>query len=67
VREALASDVKGPKVRHLIETALMSAQLRENLSGQLAENLVEGHQVLGRWAVALTSSETYAEIFDQHV
>jgi len=67
VREALASDVKGPKVRHLIETALMSAQLRENLSGQLAKNLVEGHQVLGRWAVALTSSETYAEIFDQHV
>jgi len=67
VREALASDVKGPKVRQQIETALMSAQLRENLSGQLAESLVEGHQVLGRWAVALTSSETYAEIFDQHV
>src|ERR1700738_255085 len=67
VSEALASDVKGPKVRQQIETALMSAQLRENLSGQLAESLVEGHEVLGRWAVALTSSETYAEIFDQHV
>jgi hypothetical protein len=67
VRAALASDAKGPKVRQQIETALLNAQLRENLAGHLAERLADGHRILGRWAVALTASETYAEIFDQHV
>jgi hypothetical protein len=67
VRAALTSDATGPKVRQKVEAALMSAQLRENLAGHLAERLADGHQILGRWAVALTASETYAEIFDQHV
>ena len=65
VRAALVSDATGPKVRCEIEAALMNAQLRENLAGRLAERLADGHQILGRWAVALTASETYAEIFDQ--
>jgi hypothetical protein len=67
VRAALASDAKGPKVRREIEAALMNTQLREQLAGKLTERLAEGHQILGRWAVALTASATYAEIFDQHV
>ena len=67
VRAALASDATGPKVRREIEAALMNAQLREKLAGQLDERLADGHQILGRWAVALTASETYAEIFDHHV
>jgi len=67
VRAALASDATGPKVRREIEAALMNTQLREKLAGRLAERLTDGHQILGRWAVALTASETYAEIFDQHV
>jgi hypothetical protein len=67
VRAALASDATGPKVRREVEAALTNAQLREKLGGQLAERLADGHQILGRWAVALTASQTYAEIFDQHV
>jgi hypothetical protein len=67
VRAALASDATGPKVRRQVEAGLMNAELREKLAGQLGERLVEGHQILGRWAVALTASETYAETFDQHV
>jgi hypothetical protein len=67
VRAALGSDATGPKVRRQIEVALMKSQLREKLAGQLTERLADGHQILGRWAVALTASETYAEIFDQHV
>ena len=67
VRAALASDAKGPKVRRQVEAALMNTQLREKLAARLAERLADGHQILGRWAVALTASETYAEIFDQHV
>ena len=67
VRGALVSDATGPKVRREIEAALVNTQLREKLAGRLAERLADGHQILGRWAVALTASETYAEIFDQHV
>jgi hypothetical protein len=67
VRAALASDTTGPVVRREIESDLTNAQIREQLAGKLAERLADGHQILGRWAVALTASETYAEIFDQHV
>jgi hypothetical protein len=67
VRGALVSDATGPKVRRQIEAALVNTQLREKLAGRLAERLADGHQILGRWAVALTASETYAEIFDRHV
>src|SRR5260370_24951846 len=45
----------------------MNTRLPETLAGSLAERLAGGHQILGRWAVALTASETYAEIFDHHV
>jgi len=67
VRAALVSDATGPKVRREIEAGLLNAQLREKLAGRLADRVADGHQILGRWAVALTASETYAEIFDQHV
>jgi hypothetical protein len=67
VRAAIASDATGPKVRREIEADLMDTQLRGKLAVKLAERLADGHQILGRWAVALTASETYAEIFDQHV
>ena len=67
VRGALASGASGSKIRRQVEVALTDAQLREKLAGKLAERLDDGHQILGRWAVALTASETYAEIFDQHV
>jgi hypothetical protein len=63
----LASDATGPKVRRQIESALIESPLRKKLDRQLTERLADGHQILGRWAVALTASETYAEIFDQHV
>jgi hypothetical protein len=67
VRAALVSDATGPKVRRQVEAGLTNAQLREKLAGQLDARLADGHQILGRWAVALTASDTYAEIFDQHV
>jgi hypothetical protein len=67
VRTALASDTTGPKVRRQVEAALLDPSLREQLTGHVAERVAAGHEILGRWAVALTASETYAEIFDQHV
>src|SRR5580700_1228437 len=67
VRTALASDTTGPKVRRQVEAALLDPSLREQLTGHLAESVTAGHEILGRWAVALTASESYAEIFDQHV
>src|SRR6266850_1196653 len=58
--------------RVLAQTALMELGEAANttwrtLAGHLAERLADGNQILGRWAVALTASETYAEIFDHHV
>lgn len=67
VRTALASDTTGPKVRRQVEAALLDPSLRERLTGDIAEGVAAGHEILGRWAVALTASETYAGIFDQHV
>jgi hypothetical protein len=67
VQSALTSDASGPKVRRQVEAALLKAVVREKLGIQLAERLTDGHEILGRWAVALTASETYSEIFDQHV
>jgi hypothetical protein len=67
VQATLTSNATGPKVRRQVEAGLMNRQLREKLAGQLGERLAEGHQILGRWAVALTASQTYAEIYDQHV
>jgi hypothetical protein len=67
VRTALASDTTGPKVRRQVEAALLDPSLREQLTGQLAERVAAGHEILARWAVALTASATYAETFDQHV
>jgi len=67
VRGALTSDATGPKVRRQVEEALLDRALQEQLAEQLAKQLADGHQILGQWAVALTSSETYAETFDQHV
>lgn len=67
VRDALASASTGPKVRRQVVEALSDRSRREQLSHEMAERNTDGHQILARWAVVLTSSETYAEIFDQHV
>ena len=67
VREALASEATGPKVRRQVVEALADPSARERLAQELKERNTDGHQILARWAVVLTSSETYAEIFDQHV
>jgi hypothetical protein len=67
VRCALESGTTGPNVRRQVEAGLLDPSLRERLTGHLAERVAAGHEILGRWAVALTSSVTYAEIFDQHV
>lgn len=67
VREALASETTGPKVRRQVVEALAGRSRRERLASELDDINTEGHEILVRWAVVLTSSDTYAEIFDQHV
>jgi hypothetical protein len=64
---ALTSQETGPAARERVEKALLDQSTQEKLSGQISGRLAYGEQILGRWAVALTESETYAEIFDQHV
>ena len=67
VRDALASESTGPKVRRQVTEALADRSQREELARQLSARNTDGHQILARWAVVLTSSETYAGLFDQHV
>jgi hypothetical protein len=64
---ALTSQETGPEVRKHVEDALLDRSIQEKLSRHISGRLAYGEQILGRWAVALTESETYAEIFDQHV
>jgi hypothetical protein len=67
VHDALVSADTGPKIRGQVEHALAERSLRERLASHLSERRTDGRQILARWAVVLTSSETYAEVFDQHV
>ena len=67
LHSALTSEATGPKVRHKVEEALADAGLRSSLATRLSERYTDGRQILARWAVALTASESYVEIFDQHV
>jgi hypothetical protein len=64
---ALSSQATGPAVRERVEETLSDRSTREKLASQIADRLTAGDQILGRWAVALTESESYAEIFDRHV
>jgi hypothetical protein len=64
---ALTSQETGPAVRQHVEKMLLDRSIQEKLSGHISARLAYGEQILARWAVALTESETYAEIFDQHV
>lgn len=67
LHSALTSETTGPKIRHKVEEALLDSALRSELATHLTERNLEGREILARWAVALTGSESYVEIFDQHV
>jgi len=50
-----------------IDEMLARADLREQLHRLIARLLVDGQDVLGRWAGVMVNSGTYAEIVDRHV
>ena len=50
-----------------IDEMLAKADLREQLHRLIARLLVDGQDVLGRWAGVMVNSGTYAEIVDRHV
>jgi hypothetical protein len=63
----LTSTASGPAIRAFIEDALGSQTQRDALALEVGELVVAGRAIVGRWAIAMTASETYAEVFDQHV
>ena len=67
VTDRLASTATGPGVRGRIEGALANRPQREALAREVADLVLSGRAIVGRWAIAMTGSETYAEVFDQHV
>jgi hypothetical protein len=46
---------------------LASAERREELHQLIARLIVDGREVVGRWADVMINSGTYAEIFDRQV
>ena len=50
-----------------MDKMLASADRREDLQRLIARLLVQGQEVLGRWADVMVNSGTYAEIVDRHV
>lgn len=67
VTDRLTSTATGPGIRGRIEGALASRPQREALAREVGDLVLSGRAIVGRWAIAMTGSETYAEVFDQHV
>jgi hypothetical protein len=67
VMESLVSNATGPAVRAGIERALASHAQRQAFEHEVSDLAAAGREIVGRWAIVMTSSETYAEVFDQHV
>jgi hypothetical protein len=56
-----------PRLTAAMDQMLASASRREQLHRLIVELLVQGQEVLGRWAGVMVNARTYAEIVDRHV
>lgn len=66
--ESAAASVRDtPRLAAAIDEVFANADRREQLHRTIVELLVEGKDVLGRWADVMVTSGLYAEIVDRHV
>jgi hypothetical protein len=56
-----------PRLAAAMAEVLASAERREQLHQLIARLIVDGREVVGRWADVMINSGTYAEIFDRQV
>ena len=67
IPEILDSPDRAPVLKRNVEAILAESNKRDELRGSLEETLNTSRELISRWAVVLTSSSTYAELFDRYV
>jgi hypothetical protein len=67
ITEILASPDRAPALRRKVEAILAESDMRDELRRSLEETLNSSRELISRWAVVLTGSSTYSDLFDRHV
>jgi hypothetical protein len=67
ITRILDSPERAPALKLSVETLLTDARARDRLRQSLEETLDTCRGLIGRWAVVLTGSSTYSDLFDRHV
>jgi hypothetical protein len=67
VQHLLNSPEEAPAIMRYLEDTLADAPHREDLRRSLEELLESARQLITRWGVVMTGSQSYARIFDRHV
>jgi hypothetical protein len=67
ITRILDSPERAPALKRSVEALLTDARARDRLRQSLEATLDTCRGLIGRWAVVLTGSSTYSELFDSHV
>ena len=67
ITDILDSPDRAPVLKRNVEAILAESSKRDELRHSLGETLNTSRELISRWAVVLTGSSTYAELFDRHV
>ena len=65
--EILDSPDRAPLLKDGLEAILAEPSKRDELQRSLKESLDTSRELISRWAVVLTGSSSYSELFDRHV
>jgi hypothetical protein len=67
ITEILDSPERAPLLKRNLEAILAESSKRDALQRSLEETLDTSRELISRWAVVLTGSPSYSELFDRHV
>lgn len=67
ITEILDSPDRAPLLKRNLDTLLAESSKRDALQRSLEEALENSRELISRWAVVLTGSPSYSELFDRHV
>jgi hypothetical protein len=67
ITEILDSPDLAPVLKRNVEAILAESKNRDELRRSLEETLDTSRELISRWAVVLTGSSSYSELFDRHV
>ncbi len=67
IAEILDSPDRAPLLKRNLDAVLAESGKRDALQHSLEEALDTSRELISRWAVVLTGSSNYSELFDRHV